>query len=303
MNSVEARKRYVLKGKEASWTWPDHLLEYKDIHKLMAILLEISVNHFFKSFVYTYGGEFYLQGEGGPIGARLTMCVARLVLQDWYEGFKDILQKSSITEHLRGLYVDDGRNCVDILPLGTRFVRETACFEYKEVWKQEDEELNLNRRDLSEKEIREAMNSINPDLTFTTETENDFENLRLPTLSFQLWSDKTGLRFSYFEKSMRSQLLTMSRSSQSEKSKISILVNELNRRLSMVDENVSEEERVEIVDHFTQQLINSEYSEKQITEIILSSLKGNMKRERMMMERGYVDRKNKEETLRSHIMV
>ena len=78
----------------------------------------------------------------------------------------------------------------------------------------------------------------------------------------------------------------MSRSSQSEKSKISILVNELNRRLYVININVTEEEKVSIVDHFTRQLINSGYNESQIAEIILSSLKGTIKKERMLQQRG-----------------
>ena len=79
------------------------------------------------------------------------------------------------------------------------------------------------------------MNSISEDLQFTSETENDFENKRLPTLAFQIWSDKEGIRHSYFEKSMRSQILTMKKSSQSEHSKCSILVNELIRRFEVLD--------------------------------------------------------------------
>ena len=62
-----------------------------------------------------------MQTEGGPIGARLTMCVARLVLQEWHDKFAEILDKSGLREYLKGLYVDDGRNVVDLLHLGTRF--------------------------------------------------------------------------------------------------------------------------------------------------------------------------------------
>ena len=72
-------------------------------------------------------------------------------------------------------------------------------FEYKDSWLHEDTEASLSKKQITEREMREAMNAINPDLIFTTETEKDFENGRLPTLSFKLWSDKDGLRFSYFE--------------------------------------------------------------------------------------------------------
>ena len=286
MNSPEANNRYVDKSEESSWTWPRKKLSEKEIHMMMAILLEISVNIFFQSFVYTFGGECFIQTDGGPIGARLTMCVARLVLQDWYDKFRVILEESGIKEHLRGLYVDDGRKVTDILALGTRFNEKEGKFESNEDFLKEDVESCITRKDLTEREVRKAMNSINKDLTFTTETEMDFENKRLPTLSFQMWSEKSGLRYSYFEKEMRSQILTMSRSSQSEKSKISILVNELNRRLYMIDKDVEEEERIEIVDHFTTQLLRSGYNINQILEIVQSSLLGMMKKEEIIMKRG-----------------
>ena len=88
------------------------------------------------------------------------------------------------------------------------------------------------------------MNSINKDLEFTTETEKDFNNHRLPTLSFELWSTENGIAHSYFEKEMRSQVLTMKRSSMPEQSKFSILVNELNRRFEVMSEDVTIEEKV-----------------------------------------------------------
>ena len=84
-------------------------------------------------------------------------------------------------------------------------------------------------------------------------------------------------------------MLTMNASSQSEKSKVSILVNELNKRLSMIDEEVEESERVKIVDHFSKQLQNSGYSRAQITEIVLCSLKGRLKMEEQIRIRGEGD--------------
>ena len=103
------------------------------------------------------------------------------------------------------------------------------------------------------------MNAINPDLEFTIEKEKDFENGRLPTLGFELWSEKEKIRHSYYEKEMRSQVLTEKRSSQSENQKFAILTNELNRRLQMMDSDISIDEQVEKINHFTQQLINSGY--------------------------------------------
>ena len=152
MKSQEAFKKYVDRSEESSCTWPNKTLTYKEVHKLMAIMLEIAVNHFFHSFVYTYGGEFFLQSSGGPIGARLTMCVARLVLQDWFDDFSEILDNSKINQYLKGLYVDDGRNIVDQLLLGTRFDKEEKIFRWEKEWEVIDVDSKICRKALTERE-------------------------------------------------------------------------------------------------------------------------------------------------------
>ena len=87
----------------------------------------------------------------------------------------------------------------------------------------------ISKKENTRNEVQKLMNNINEDLRFTTEVEEEFENQRLPTLSFQMWCSEDGVRHSYYEKPMRSQILTMSKSSQSENSKFSILVNEQSR--------------------------------------------------------------------------
>ena len=77
----------------------------------------------------------------------------------------------------------------------------------------------------------------------------------------------------------------MSKSSQSENSKFSILVNELTRRFIMMDKDIEIEEKIRIVDHFTQQLYNSGYKISQIRNIIESSLKGIKRKENSMNKR------------------
>ena len=66
----------------------------------------------------------------------------------------------------------------------------------------------------------------------------------------------------------------MEKSSQADQSKISILVNELSRQFEVMSPDVTIEERIEKINHFTQQLRNSGYQLKQSKEIVLSMLKG-----------------------------
>ena len=146
---------------------------------------------------------------------------------------------------LKAIYVDDGRMVILKLKPGTRYCEISKLFRYDEKWLNED--INLTRAHLTEREYRKAMCDISSDLEFTTETESDFHKKRLPTLSFELWSEKEGVRHSYFEKEMRSQVLTMKRSSQSEQSKYSILVNELGRRFEVLDSRISLKEKIEIL--------------------------------------------------------
>ena len=63
----------------------------KEERILISIAIEISVRFFFSNFIYTFGGEHYIQCSGGPIGARLTMALARLIMQDWSDKFSRIL--------------------------------------------------------------------------------------------------------------------------------------------------------------------------------------------------------------------
>ena len=142
----------------------------------------------------------YIQGFGGPIGARLTMCVARLVLQEWSEDFSRILKKCNLEELLRAIYVDDSRGMFTKLRLGQRYSCEQETLTYSEAQEKEDISEGQTREKITEQEIRKIMNSINSDLVFTTETERDFMNKRLPTLGFEIWSEKNGLRHSFFEK-------------------------------------------------------------------------------------------------------
>ena len=206
-------------------------------------------------------------------------------MQEWWDQFELMLKRSDIKCRLRAIYVDDGRMIIQKIMPGTRYCKVSKQFIKKNEFIKED--MECDRESLTEREMKEAMCDVSSDLDFTTETEKDFPNKRLPTLSFQLWSEKEGVRHSYFEKDMRAQVLTMKRSSQSEQSKYSILVNELTRRFEVLDKNISLKEKCDIVDHYTQQLKNSGYSSEQIRDIVQSSLKGIVRKEINIGNREY----------------
>ena len=110
-------------GVQSRYRWPGslELINRKHKKKLLALAMEYAVYFFFKNFTYTFGGEVFVQLDGGPIGARLTMAVARLVMEEWKYEFNKILKSSGIEELLSGLYVDDGRSYQRKLKWGERF--------------------------------------------------------------------------------------------------------------------------------------------------------------------------------------
>ena len=147
MSSLECKKRDLnINSPKSCWDWPDIEPNPNETRLLLSLALQIAVLFFFENFVYTFGGECFVQCGGGTIGARLTMALARLVMQSWSEEFTRILRDNMIGEHLRGIYVDDGRNVLDILLDGTRYIPDIKKFENGDDWEKEDRESELTKR-------------------------------------------------------------------------------------------------------------------------------------------------------------
>ena len=92
------------------------------------------------------------------------MCGAQITMQEWRDNFGEILKRSNIKELLAGLYVDDGRNLIEILKLGVRFCNISKSFKYKEEWELLDRESGLSGKDRPKLEVLNAMSSISPDI-------------------------------------------------------------------------------------------------------------------------------------------
>ena len=82
-----------------------------------------------------------------------------------------------------------------------------------------------------------AMNGINPDLTFTVETAEDFKDNKLPTLDFTMqMKEDMRITHGYYEKDMKSQLVIGKESAMGTGQKFSILSNEIARRLYSIED-------------------------------------------------------------------
>ena len=247
---------------------------------LFATALEIAVKFMFSNHIYSFGGRNYLQSKGGPIGLRATMCISRLIMGEWGDKMRKIMEDSKIKTYLEALYVDDLRYVLSCLPVGWRWEKKEKKFIFQEDWKKEDEDSGLSNRSRMARETCAAMNSVYPFLQFTVETEEDYDNFRLPTLDCALFMEDVEnqkrqiVNFSFFEKSMKTPYCVMADSAMSEKSKISILSQDLIRRMLCCSETIPDAERVQIIDNYIDRLVVSGYKPSQVKEIVESGLTG-----------------------------
>ena len=102
----------------------------------MACCIEIAVQTIFKTHTYSFGGETYLQHDGGPIGLRVTGAVAKIVMAYWARMLSDTLADNNIDVWFKAGYVDDIRLGIDTLKLGSRWDLKTK----KIIYSQETEE-------------------------------------------------------------------------------------------------------------------------------------------------------------------
>ena len=263
---------------EDQWVFPEIEPSEKQEKLAVAIVAEIAIKIIFKNFSYTFGGKTYLQKSGGPIGVRATGAVAQLVMENWARTYREILENSGVIVKLLSGYVDDGRQVTSALRPGMRFCEEKKIFIYSSLAEEQDKLKAIKGETNNQRMARickDGMNSINPDLVFTTESQEDFPSERLPTLDFEMWISGNIIRHSYYQKNMKTPYVIMERSGMSHQQKHQILSNELVRRLSNIQiDEIPHKEILEKIEEFIGELKNSEYNRKQSREIVNSGIRG-----------------------------
>ena len=164
------------------------------------------------------------------------------------------LENSGLLVALMAGYVDDGRQVVSKLDPGMRFCTDSKIFQFSEEGLKEDEEMRMSGESENQRMARlctPAMNSINSYPRFTTESQEDCQTGRLPTLDFEVWIENNKIRHSYYQKPMKTPFVLMSRSGMSYRQKFQILTNDLSRRLSNIQiQEIPHKEVMEIIEQF-----------------------------------------------------
>ena len=276
---------------EKQWAFKNKEVTEEQKREIVARVVEIAIRIVFENFCYDFGGKIYLQLAGGPIGARLTMACARVVMTEWGEEYLRILNKAGVRTTLLKIYVDDVRQSSTLIRKGLRYDARSKEWEWTKAAEEEDEKKEQEGESKDARMARilqPAMNGINSDLVFTTELSEDFDDDRLPTLDFKMWLEEDmEINHTFYEKPMKTQMMIPWRSAMAEKQKISIASNDLNRRLSNINvERMPETEKLEVVDKFTHQLKNSGYGRQECREIVMSGVKSWLRRHQRREQEG-----------------
>ena len=150
-------------------------------------MLQIVVVTMVTSTCYSFGGNIYRQVSGLGIGLRASAALARITMCDW-----DIIWANR--QHLLGLklrlfyrYIDDIRFFLAPITKGWRWAKSK--WEYVPDLSSDQTHDQI----YTANEVGKSLDDIWDFLTFTTETEQDFPNLHLATLDFQIFFSEDGL--------------------------------------------------------------------------------------------------------------
>ena len=125
----------------------------------------------------------------------------------------------------------------------------------------------------------QAMNSIESDLSFTTETAKDFNDTWLPTLDFQMkivdTTDKDILiKYKFYKKPMASKFTVINDSALSNQVISSTIVAELNRRLVNTSTELIQTEKNESIDEYSGTLRRFGFKQEEIRSYVKAALIG-----------------------------
>ena len=257
---------------EEQWVFPRVELMDFEKKKLFATALEIGVKVAFRTNIYQFGGRWYHQADGGPIGLRLAGAAARVVMGEWDAQLMKILADNNIETEVFARYVDDIRIILKGLDMGWRW--GGAKLEFRNNWLEEDRMEGLSKTERTSRVLRDIMNSIYDNIQFEMETPEDYDENKLPTLDLKCWMLGKKIMYEFYEKPMTSKFVIMKKSALSENTKVASLSQDLIRRLKNTSERLKSNDRVRVVDNFTAKLAASGYKNDQIKTITVAGIKG-----------------------------
>ena len=145
-------------GDEIQWVFPRVYLTENEKKLIIATVAEIGVRVMFRTHVYQFGGVYYHQLSGGPIGLRSTCAVARVVMGDWDLELLKQLEEINVVVDEKARYMDDIRLFMQSIKLGWRWSQ--SGLSYQEDWRLEEENREMTGEEKTAEIVLHLMNGI-----------------------------------------------------------------------------------------------------------------------------------------------
>ena len=253
-----------------SWLPPRRKPGCRQVKKMLGIAIKHMVKLVMKNHFYMVGNEIRRQGKGGAIGNRLTGEMCRNFGKWWDSEMLSKLKRLKIENEMLERYVDDTGVALKGLDPGVRYNEVEDKMEIKTELIESDKDVPEDERTM--KELNKIGSSIHPSIKTTFDFPSKNQNLKMPLLDLEVWTENNKVRFSHYEKPMSSKFTIPIQSAHSWKMKMAVLHREAVRRMLNMDKDHSWEEVTSVLNKYSRKLERSGYSSSTRADIIRSAI-------------------------------
>ena len=248
------------------WYVDVEMLSDHDKIEMIAIMIKIATLVMMSTTCYTFGGLIHLQSDGAGIGLRGSAAQAKITMGLWDQKWAKMMNRWGFLTKIFVRYIDDIR--IYAYPIRIGWAWQNNGWKYDP--KTSDSRTPLER---TCEELRKSFNSIFDFLRLTTECQEDFESKFLPTLDVETRIEDDGyVKYRFFSKPMKNNMVIQNGTGLSQDIIFSSLRQEVIRRLTNTCERVSTNEKIKLLEDFTQLMVNSGHKLTFMRSVILQGL-------------------------------
>ena len=193
---------------------PGQVASREQVKLMMGLALEQGILDVFQQHYYSWDGKVKVQGEGAPIGLKISGAVGKVAMLAWVRDFKTKMIEATsdlpdYKSYLHQLYVDDNNTIMEGFPLGTRMI--SGKFKVVEELVEEDKQKEADER--TAELVMELANTICPYLQMEVDFPSRNPTGWMPILNLQVrMADDNTVDFKWYGKPMSSPFSILNRS-------------------------------------------------------------------------------------------
>ena len=254
------------------WIFPDiSQIDESMKRKMFTEAMKVVLKTLLETHTYDFAGEIRRQKEGGAIGMEITGVIAQIFMVWWDKQYNSRLSGLNINLKLHERYVDDTNLVTKQTEKGARY--EDGRITVTEESRQEDEDVPDDERTM--KILQKIANEIHPSIRMTIDYPSKYEDNKVPMLDLKISikeiNGEKKLLYEHYEKKMATKSVIHADSAIPEKTKRTVLTQEMLRIMLHCNEYVPQETINEHFNNFMKKLQYSGYDKAFRHDIVKSA--------------------------------